>query len=72
MMTQNHIRAWSVGLRTAPVILKNEDCSLIVNVLLDDASTETFINADVAAKLSLKEKNRKGNCLCSKRPGRDF
>lgn len=59
MMTQNHIRTGFVGLRTVPVILKNGDRSLTVNALLDDASTKTYINTDVAAELDLKGKTEK-------------
>ncbi|CAC5374177.1 unnamed protein product [Mytilus coruscus] len=41
-----------VTLRTVPVILKNENRT--VNALLYDASTKTYINADVAAELGLQ------------------
>lgn len=40
-------------LRTVPVILKNGKRSLRVNALLDDASTKTYINTDVASELGL-------------------
>ncbi|CAC5416213.1 unnamed protein product [Mytilus coruscus] len=43
-----------VTLRTVPVILKNGIRTLNVNALLDDASTKTFINADIAAELGLQ------------------
>lgn len=56
MMAQNHIRSDFIGLRTVPVILKNGDGSLTLNALLDDATTKTYINADVAAELGLKGK----------------
>lgn len=59
MMTQIHIRSDFIGLRTVPVILKNGDRSLTLNALLDDASTKTYINADVAADLGLKGKTEK-------------
>ena len=39
--------------RTVPVILKNEGVEIKVNALLDDASTKTYINADVAHRLGL-------------------
>ena len=45
-----------MGLRTVPVKVKNGDRRLTVNALLDDASTKTYINADVAAELGLKGK----------------
>ena len=44
----------SVALRTVPVYLTNGNRKLKVNALLDDASTKTYINADVAAKLGLQ------------------
>ena len=43
-----------VTLRTVPVILKNGNRRVKVNALLDDASTKTYINADVAAELGLQ------------------
>ena len=33
--------------------MKNGSKSLIINALLDDGSTQTYINADIAAKLGL-------------------
>ena len=54
MVTQHHSRADYVGLRTGPVVLKNEDRWMTVNALLDDASTKTYINTDVATELGLK------------------
>ncbi|MCG7879402.1 MAG: retroviral-like aspartic protease family protein, partial [Candidatus Thiodiazotropha endolucinida] len=59
MVTQNRIRSDFVGLRTVPVVLKHGDRSLTVNALLDDASTKTYVNADVAAELGLKGKTEK-------------
>ena len=41
------------ALRTIPVILKNGCRRLKVNALLDDASTQTYVNEDVAAELGL-------------------
>ena len=43
-----------IALRTVPVVLKNGSRSLHVNALLDDASTKTYINADVAAELGIQ------------------
>ena len=40
-------------LRTVPVIVKNGNRSMKLNALLDDASTKTYINADIAAELGL-------------------
>ena len=45
-----------VALRTVPVMLKNGDQHLTVNALLDDASTKTYVNKDVAEKLGLHGK----------------
>ena len=44
----------NVALRTVTVYLKNGDHKLKINALLDDASTETYINADVAVELGLQ------------------
>ena len=44
----------NVALRTVPVYLTNENRKLKVNALLDDASTKTYINADVATELGLQ------------------
>ena len=41
------------ALRTVPVILKNGNRAIKVNTLLDEASTKTYINADVASELGL-------------------
>ena len=43
-----------VALRTVPVYLKSGNRRLKVNALLDDASTKTYINADVAAELGIQ------------------
>ena len=43
-----------VALRTVPVILKNGNHRIKVNALLDEASTKTYLNADVAAELGLQ------------------
>ncbi|MCG8077511.1 MAG: DUF1759 domain-containing protein, partial [Candidatus Thiodiazotropha taylori] len=59
MMTQDYVETAFIGLRTVPVILKNGDRSVKVNALLDDASTKTYVNADVAAEIGLKGKTEK-------------
>ena len=41
-------------LRTVPVTLKNGKRKLVVNALLDDGSTKTYVNSDIAAELNLK------------------
>ena len=47
-------RAHFVPLRPVPAVLKNGCRRLVVNALLDDASTKTYINGDVAAGLGLE------------------
>ena len=44
----------NIALRTIPVYIKNGNRKLQVNALLDDASTKTYINTDVAAELGLR------------------
>ena len=43
-----------LAMRTVPVLLKNGSRSMKLNALLDDASTKTYLNADVAAELGLQ------------------
>ena len=40
-----------VALRTIPVILSNGKNKLVVNALLDDGSTKSYVNSDVAFQL---------------------
>ncbi|XP_048239844.1 uncharacterized protein LOC124124713 isoform X1 [Haliotis rufescens] len=42
------------ALRTVPVVLKNGTKRIRVNALLDDASTRSYINADVASELGMQ------------------
>ena len=42
-----------VSLRTVPVILMNGHRRIKVNALLDEASTQTYLNEDVAQELGL-------------------
>ena len=44
------------SLRTVPVWLKANDRKVKVNAILDDGSNETFLNAEVAGVLGLKER----------------
>ena len=46
-------------MKTVPVILKNGGQKLVVNALLDDASTKTYLNSDVTAELGLQGENCK-------------
>ena len=55
---QNHLHTMTTShkpdfcvLQTVPVIVKNGNWSIKLNALLDDASTKTYINADIAAEL---------------------
>ena len=41
------------ALRTVPVILTNGNRAIKMNALLDEASTKSYINADVASELGL-------------------
>ena len=46
-----------VVLRTVPVFLKNGNRRIKVNALLDEASTKTYLNADVTAELGLSSRD---------------
>ena len=54
-----HADVQVLALRTVPLIVKNGGRKLKVNALLDEASTKTYINADVAAELGLQERSQK-------------
>ena len=58
MVVQSNMIPDFIGLRTVPVILKNGQRSLRVNALLDDASTKTYVNADVTTKLGLQGRTK--------------
>ena len=45
-----------IAMRTIPVLIENASRKLQVNALLDDCSTKTYINADIAAELGLEGK----------------
>jgi len=51
----------TIALRTIPVYLTNGKKKIKVNALLDDASTKTYINSDVAAELGLQGQLQKVN-----------
>ena len=59
MTTQDNVLSEFVELRTVPVMLKNGDRHLTVNAFLDDASTKTYVDKDVAEKLGLHSKTDK-------------
>ena len=46
-------------LRTVPVIVKNGNKKIRINALLDDASTTSYLNADIAVELGLQSKIEK-------------
>ena len=43
-----------ISLTTVPVVLKNGEKSVVVNALLDDGSTQRYLNSDVAAEVGLE------------------
>ena len=51
----------NIALRTIPVFVRNGHRKLMVNALLDDASTKTYLNTDVASELGLKGKLQRIN-----------
>ena len=59
MITQNYSKVDYIALRTVPIILKIGGLSLQVNALLDEASTKSYVNSDVAAELGLERKTEK-------------
>ena len=59
MVAEASKRMGNVALRTVSVYLRNGDRKLKINALLDDASTKTYVNADVAAELGLQGKIQK-------------
>ena len=48
-----------ISLRTVPIIVRNGHKSLTINALLDDGSSKTYINSDVANELGITSKNSK-------------
>ena len=40
-----------ISLRTVPIFVENGSKSLIINALLDNGSTQTYLNANIAGKL---------------------
>ena len=53
-VTSQNAQPRFVALRTVPVFLKNGNRRIKVNASLDEASTKTYLNADVAAELGLQ------------------
>lgn len=54
VMTGSEKNEKFVMMRTVPVIVKNGGRKMKINALLDDASTSTFINGDIASELGLQ------------------
>ena len=52
----NRCNTTFVPLRTIPVILKTQNRELKINALLDDGSTKSYLNGDVARELGLNGK----------------
>ena len=61
MMSDTFENCGNIALRTIPVYPKSGTGNLKVNALLDDASTKTYINADIAAELGLQGHPQKVN-----------
>ena len=59
MVTQSYTKPGFIGQRKVPVLLTNGHRSVQINALLDDASTKTYVNADVAAELGLQGRTEK-------------
>ena len=58
-VTTHGIQPKFVALRTIPVFLKNGHPRIKVNALLDEASTKTYLNVDIAAELELQGEPQK-------------
>ena len=52
-MATKCLKLGCILLRVMPVIVKNGSKILLINAVLDDGSTQTYLNVDIAAKLSL-------------------
>ena len=50
-MTTKCQKLWFILLRTLPIMVENRSKGLIINDLLDDGSTQTYLNQDIARKL---------------------
>ena len=47
-----------ISLRTIPIRIQHEGKEMLVNALLDDGSTQTFINSDIAESLKLPKQKQ--------------
>ena len=50
----SHFAPSITGLRTVPVILSSDSKHIKINALLDDGSTKSYINSDIAAELGIQ------------------
>ena len=55
MMSNTSTCVGNVVLRAVSLYIKNGECKLKINALLDNASTKSYVNADVAAELGLHD-----------------
>ena len=58
-MATEYQKLGCISMRTVPIIVENRSKRLIINALLDDGTTQTYLNADIAAKLGLHGEIRK-------------
>ena len=58
-MATEYPKLGCISLRTVPIIVENGSKRLVINASLDDGSTQTYLNADIAAKLGLHGEIRK-------------
>ena len=54
VMPTSEDKSGVIALRTIPVYLKNGGRKIKVNALLDDVSTKSYINSDIATELALQ------------------
>ena len=63
MIQSSENKSGMIALRTIPVYLSNGNRKIKVSALLDDASTKSYINSDVAAELGLEGQLRRVSFL---------
>lgn len=55
----SHLGPSITGLRTVPVIVSSDSKRIKINALLDDGSTKSYINSDIAAELGIQTVTQK-------------
>ena len=55
----SHFAPSVTGLRTVPVIVSSDTKKIKINALLDDGSTKSYINSDIAAELGIQTVTQK-------------